>query len=66
MIIGININSIGDRYIAYIKYDNNLTKHEASITANSLKDFYDEVYVIDINTSYEPFIQHIVMHGCRV
>lgn len=66
MIIGININTIGDRYIAYVKHDNNLTRHDMTVVAEQLKDFYDEVYITDFDGANDDFIQYVVLKGCRV
>ena len=66
MIIGININTIGDRCIAYIKHDNNLTRHDMTVVAEQLKDFYDEVYITDFDAANDDFMQYVVLKGCRV
>ena len=66
MIVCINLNAIGERYIAYISYNENLMRNERTQRADELKNLYDEVYIIDLDTSHEDFIAYIVLHGCRV
>lgn len=68
LIVGININTIGDRYIAYLKYDSDLMRNEVNAIAYHMKETYDEVYVIEMNegATNEDFIAHIVLKGCRI
>lgn len=67
MIVGININTIGDRYIAglYFNIDNS-TKDKESI-AKLWLNHYDEVYIVDsFDNCCEDFINEIVLKGCRM
>lgn len=68
LIVGININTIGDRYIAYLKYDSDLMRNEVNAIAYHMKETYDEVYVIEMNdgATNEDLIAHIVLKGCRI
>ena len=68
LIVGININTIGDRYISYLKYDSDLMRNEVNAIAYHMKETYDEVYVIEMNdgTTNEELIAHIVLKGCRI
>lgn len=66
MIVGININSIGDRYIAglYFNIDNS-NKDKESI-AKLWLNHYDEVYIVNFDNCCEDFINEIVLKGCRM
>lgn len=66
MIVGININAIGDRYIAslYLNIDN--SRHDKEAIAKLWLNHYDEVYIIDLDTSCDDFINEIVLKGCRI
>lgn len=66
MIVGININAIGDRYIAglYLNIDN--SRKENEVIAQVWLNQYDEVYIIALDTSCEDFINEIVLKGCRI
>lgn len=66
LIVGINLNTLGDRYIAYLKYDSDLLRNECNTVAVHMKENYDEVYLIDIDAAHEDFISYIVLHGCRM
>lgn len=66
MIVGININSIGDRYIAglYFNFDN--SRHDREAIAKLWVNHYDEVYIVDFDNCCEDFINEIVLKGCRM
>lgn len=66
MIVGININAIGDRYIAglYLNIDN--SRHDKEAIANLWLNHYDEVYIIDFDNCCDDFINEIVLKGCRI
>lgn len=34
--------------------------------ANVLKTYHDEVYIVDFDPNSQPFIQEIVLNGCRI
>ena len=66
MIVGINYNTDGTRYIAGIIYSINYTdQHITDLSQAYIGDF-DEVYIIDFNPNYKPLIQDIVLNGCRI
>ena len=67
MIVGMNYNTDGTRYIAYLNYnsfDNIESMNEFIHTY--IDPNYDEVYTIDLNPSEKDFINYIVLHGCRI
>ena len=66
MIVCMNINSAGERYIAYLKMTNEYTRTEVAAIARNYKEDYDEVYVIDIDPADDDFIDTIVRKGCCV
>lgn len=66
LIVGINLNALGDRYIAYLKYDSDLMRNEVNTVATHMKETYDEVYVIELDAAHEDFISYIVLNGCRM
>lgn len=69
MIVGINYNQDGSRYIARIRYDAEQTREEKQELAHFLTYSYDEVYIIsDFNfkNNDQDFIDEIVTKGCRM
>lgn len=66
LIIGINLNTLGDRYISRLVYNDIYQRKEAQAIAAEFKLIYDEVYIIEIDTSNKPFIDYIVCNGCRI
>lgn len=68
MLIGINYNTDGTRYIALLVYNiANTTKDLSSHYANIFKDDFDELYICDtFNPNYKPLIQDIVLNSCRI
>lgn len=66
MIVGINYNNDGSRYIASIIfcYSWNVLKRER--VAQALTQDCDEVYITEFNTTCEDFINEIVLKGCRI
>lgn len=66
MIVCMNINSAGERYIAYLKMSNAYTCSDVAAIALNYNEDYDEVYVIDIDPADDDFIDTIVRKGCRV
>lgn len=67
MIVGINLNAIGDRYVAglYFNYDIGIKERQA--IAKLWLNQYDEVYIIDsFDNCCEDFINEIVLKGCRM
>lgn len=66
MIVGINLNAIGDRYIAGLYYNNDNSRTDKEAIAKLWLNHYDEVYIIDLDNCCEPFINEIVLKGCRI
>lgn len=66
MIVGININAIGDRYIAGLYYNMNNSRHDEEAIAKLWVNEYDEVYIIDFDNNCDDFINEIVLKGCRI
>lgn len=66
MIVCMDINSAGERYISYLKMSNEYSRSEVAAIARNYKEDYDEVYVIDIDTCDDNFIDAIVRGGCRI
>lgn len=66
MIVGINYNTDGTRYIAGLIYSIFYkTETIQEMAKNYIEDF-DEVYIIDFNPNFKPLIQDIVLNGCRI
>lgn len=68
MLIAINYNTDGTRYIALFIYNiANTTKDLSIYYANLFKDDFDELYILDsFNPNYKPLIQDIVLNACRI
>lgn len=66
MIVGININAIGDRYIAGLYFNMDNSQHDKQAIAKLWVNHYDEVYIIDFDSSCDDFINEIVLKGCRI
>lgn len=67
MIVGINLNTLGDRYIASLYFIDDNTRHDKEAIARLWSNHYDEVYIIDgFDNCCEDFINEIVLKGCRV
>ena len=66
MIIGINYNTDGTRYIAMVDYLAHQTDEKTIQKANNLKGLFDEVYVIPFYNCYRELITEIVINGCRI
>lgn len=66
MIVGINYNTDGTRYIAGIIYSITYTPAQCSEMAKVYVGDYDEVYIIEFNPNYQPLIQDIVLNGCKI
>jgi hypothetical protein len=65
MIICINYNDSGDRYIAYLQYAYSWGSERIMDMANHLSEQYDEVYVIPFVPPQE-LINEVVLNGCRI
>lgn len=66
MIVGININSIGDRYIAGLYFNIDNSNHDKEAIAKLWLNHYDEVYIVNLDNCCEDFINEIVLKGCRM
>lgn len=67
MIVGINLNAIGDRYIAGLYFNMDNSRHDREAIAKLWLNQYDEVYIIDsFDNCNDDFINEIVLKGCRM
>lgn len=66
MIVGLKYDSEGKRHIATINYNCIYSREEIKEVARKRLAFCDEVYIIDINSGYQPLIDEIVLKGCRI
>lgn len=67
MIVGININAIGDRYISALYFNNDNSRKDKQAIAKLWLNHYDEVYIVDsFDNCCEDFINEIVLKGCRM
>ena len=66
MIVAMNYNTDGTRYIARIEYDNRKMAKAKTTIAQLMKTEYDEVYVVNLDNSNVDFINSIVLGGCRI
>ena len=66
MMIGINYNTDGTRYIDCLSYCAYIDMIEIKERASKWNKCFDEVYIIDFDPSHKDFIQEIVLHGCRM
>ena len=66
MIVCINYNTDGSRYIANLHYTTFIDALDLKDSCEQFKHHYDEVYTIDLNPNHKDFIQEIVLHGCRM
>lgn len=65
MIVCMNYNDSGDRYIAYLQYVGTWGSERIMDMANHMSDQYDEVYVMPFVPTKE-LIDEIVLKGCRI
>lgn len=66
MIVGMNINAIGDRYIAGLYFNTDNSRKDKEAIAKLWVNQYDEVYIIDVDNCNDDFINEIVLKGCRI
>lgn len=66
MIVGINYNTDGSRYISTVAYGADWTTRTESIRATHFLDECDEVYIINFNSNYQLLIDEVVLKGCRI
>lgn len=66
MIAGINFKGDGSRYISTLIYCSTWNTLKIERVAQALLHDCDEVYIISLDGNYEPFINEIVLKGCRV
>ena len=66
MIVGININTNGERYIAALHFDFDYNNDNKTRIAQSWKMCYDEVYIVHFDNCCEDFINEIVLKGCKI
>lgn len=65
LIIGITYDNAGDRHISHMFYAGNYMNSQIDSRIKLIKEFCDEVYVIDFKEN-EAFIDEVVLRGCRV
>lgn len=66
MIVGMKYDDEGKRHIATLDYNYLWCMQEIQSVAEIRTDICDEVYIIDINSGYQPLIDEIVLKGCRI
>lgn len=66
MVVGINYNTDGSRYIARISYNALRSKEADKRLADKCSTLCDEMYIIDIDNTHVDFINEIVTKGCRI
>lgn len=67
MIVGINLNAIGDRYIAGLYFNMDNSRQDREAISKLWLNHYDEVYIVDsFDNCCEDFINEIVLKGCRM
>lgn len=67
MIVGINLNTLGDRYIAALYFIDSNSRKDKEAIAKLWTNNYDEVYIVDsFDNCNENFISEIVLKSCRI
>lgn len=67
LLVGINYNTDGTRYIAAMIYRVDMTEKECDESIALISTNYDEFYIYDnFNPNYAPLIEEIVLKGCRL
>lgn len=67
MIVGINLNTLGDRYIAALYFIDSNSRKDKEAIAKLWTNNYDEVYIVDsFDNCNEDFISEIVLKSCRI
>ena len=66
MLVGINYNTDGTRYISRLDYLASREQHIKRKLAGMMREECDEVYIVDVNNSDTGFIQTIIENGCRI
>lgn len=67
MVIGINYNTDGTRYIAMVFYDINAANQKTVYYKELWSNSYDELYIIDsFCPTHHALIEEIVLKGCRI
>lgn len=66
MIVGLNFNSDGSRYVSTIIYCSTWNALKTERVAQALLHDCDEVYITSIDGNCEPFINELVLKGCRI
>ena len=66
MIVGINLNTLGDRYVAGLYFCDSNNRKDKQAIAKLWLNHYDEVYIIDFDNCNDDFIKEIVLKGCRI
>ena len=66
MIVGINYNLDGSRYISRISYNLSLTREANQHYASVIAEECEEVYIVAFDDNCQDFINEIVTKGCRM
>lgn len=67
MIVGINLNTLGDRYIAALYFIDSNSRTDKEAIAKLWTNHYDEVYIVDsFDNCNKDFINEIVLKSCRI
>jgi hypothetical protein len=66
MIVGLNYDSYGSRYINTIVYSGDWNALKKEKVAQALTQDCDEVYITEFDEECEDFINEIVLKGCRI
>lgn len=66
MIVTIDYTDAGERYISKIIYNRRWTEQDLMIRASVFSKTHDETYIVSFDNNCIPFIDEIVLHGCRI
>lgn len=66
MIVGINYNTDGTRYIDTVIYHSKFNALQIEHIANALTADNDEVYICSIDNTSAPYIDDVLREGCRI
>lgn len=66
MIVGLNYNTDGERYIDTIIYHSKFNALQIENIANALTADNDEVYICIMDNVDTSYIDEVVLKGCRI
>lgn len=65
MVVGIDFTQDGTRTISEINFG--LENYDILMhTAQAISNLHDEVYIVDFDPNSQPFIDEIVLKGCKI